>query len=99
MKTVSWPTSLRFLVSGMLIDVQYTVHRCSDALSLSPAAEYHQRYVLFCDAVLITPRDSYEMVKEHETIEALHERAKIMVDMEVLCEYRCISPTTGCSLQ
>ena len=30
--------------------------------------------------------DSYEMVKENETIEALHERAKIIVDMELLCE-------------
>ena len=30
--------------------------------------------------------DSYEMVKEHETIQALHERAKIIVDMELLCE-------------
>ena len=30
--------------------------------------------------------DSYEMVKEHEIIEALHERAKIIVDMELLCE-------------
>ena len=29
--------------------------------------------------------DSYEMVKENETIEALHERAKIIVDMELLC--------------
>ena len=29
--------------------------------------------------------DSYEMVKEHETIQALHERAKIIVDMELLC--------------
>ena len=25
------------------------------------------------------------MVKENETIEALHERAKIIVDMELLC--------------
>ena len=28
--------------------------------------------------------DSYEMVKENEAIEALHERAKIIVDMELL---------------
>ena len=28
--------------------------------------------------------DSYEMVKENETIEALHERAKTIVDMELL---------------
>ena len=28
--------------------------------------------------------DSYEMVKEHEKVEALHERAKMIADMELL---------------
>eukprot|EP01047_Picozoa_sp_COSAG01_P032945 COSAG01_NODE_2402_length_7759_cov_9.960313_9_plen_105_part_00 len=32
--------------------------------------------------------DSYEKVKENETIEALQERAKMIVDMELLCESR-----------
>ena len=44
-KTVSWPTSLRFLGSEMLIIVQQVVRRCSDVLSLSPASEYHRSYV------------------------------------------------------
>ena len=43
-KTVSWPTSLRFLGSEMLITVQQVVHRCSDVLSLPPASEYHRSY-------------------------------------------------------
>eukprot|EP01046_Picozoa_sp_COSAG06_P011555 COSAG06_NODE_662_length_13299_cov_6.298182_3_plen_38_part_00 len=34
------------------------------------------------------------MVKENETIEALHERAKIIVDMELLCaRIRSCQPT------
>jgi hypothetical protein len=35
---------------------------------------------------LVTGADSYEKVKENETVEALHERAKMIVDMELLCE-------------
>ena len=35
------------------------------------------------------------MVKENETIEALHERAKIIVDMELLCAR---APNPACSL-
>ena len=37
--------------------------------------------------VVFAVADSYEMVKEGETVEALHEQAKVIVDMELLCEY------------
>ena len=37
------------------------------------------------------------MVKENEIIEALHEQAKIIVDMELLCAY--IQPTAFITLQ
>ena len=43
--------------------------------------------VLMMNLIIAIMGDSYEMVKENETIEALHERAKIIVDMELLCEY------------
>jgi hypothetical protein len=33
------------------------------------------------------------MVKENETIEALHERAKIIMDMELLC---ACNPSPAC---
>ena len=41
--------------------------------------------VLMMNLIIAIMGDSYEMVKENETIEALHERAKIIVDMELLC--------------
>ena len=43
--------------------------------------------VLMMNLIIAIMGDSYEMVKENETIEALHERAKIIVDMELLCAY------------
>ena len=43
--------------------------------------------VLMMNLIIAIMADSYEMVKEHEIIEALHERAKIIVDMELLCKY------------
>ena len=45
--------------------------------------------VLMMNLIIAIMGDSYEKVKEHETIEALHERAKIIVDMELLC--KCIT--------
>ena len=42
--------------------------------------------VLMMNLIIAIMGDSYENVKENETIEALHERAKIIVDMELLCE-------------
>ena len=47
--------------------------------------------VLMMNLIIAIMGDSYENVKEHETIEALHEQAKVIVDMELLCEY--ILPT------
>ncbi len=43
--------------------------------------------VLMMNLIIAIMGDSYEAVKENETTEALHERAKIIVDMELLCEY------------
>ena len=43
--------------------------------------------MLMMNLIIAIMGDSYEKVKEHEVIEALHERAKIIVDMELLCEY------------
>ena len=45
--------------------------------------------VLMMNLIIAIMGDSYEMVKENETIEALHERAKVIVDMELLCETHC----------
>ena len=42
--------------------------------------------VLMMNLVIAIMGDSYEKVKEKETVEALHERAKVIVDMELLCE-------------
>ena len=46
--------------------------------------------VLMMNLIIAIMGDSYEMVKEHEMIEALHERAKIIVDIELLC--KCFLP-------
>ena len=53
------------------------------------AFEFFQIFVvvLMMNLIIAIMGDSYEMVKEHEIIEALHERAKIIVDMELLCAY------------
>jgi hypothetical protein len=42
--------------------------------------------VLMLNLIIAIMGDSYEKVKENETVEALHERAKVIVDMELLCE-------------
>ena len=42
--------------------------------------------VMMMNLIIAIMGDSYEKVKENETTEALHERAKIVVDMELLCE-------------
>ena len=42
-------------------------------------------FCVCCVIRLCCAGDSYENVKENETTEALHERAKIIVDMELLC--------------
>ena len=46
--------------------------------------------------MLVLAIDSYEKVKENETVEALHERAKMIVNMELLCEnyFTHAAPTT-----
>ena len=48
--------------------------------------------VLMMNLIIAIMGDSYEMVKENETVEALHGQAKVITDMELLCETRCISP-------
>jgi hypothetical protein len=51
--------------------------------------------VMMMNLIIAIMGDSYEKVKEHEFTEALHERAKIIVDYELLCE--CIaSIRTAC---
>ena len=42
--------------------------------------------VLMMNLMIAIMGDSYEKVKEKETVEALHERAKVIVDIELLCE-------------
>ena len=41
-------------------------------------------FLLMMNLVIAIMGDSYEMVKENEIVEALHERAKIIVDFELL---------------
>lgn len=42
--------------------------------------------VLMMNLIIAIMSDSYERVKENQTVAALHEQAKTIVDMELLCK-------------
>ena len=74
--------AVRVLVLRRHHPVRITVHvLCLACWLLNCAKSLLPRRMNVLIAIMA---DSYEMVKEHEKVEALHERAKMIADMELL---------------
>ena len=86
--SLAWRAAVFTMWRGMLGD--FDVDALEQPMSIVVFAIFQfVVVVLMMNLIIAIMGDSYEKVKENETTEALHERAKIIVDMELLCE--CIT--------
>ena len=78
----TWPAIL--MLCGFLFFV--VIILCASLSSLSSFHAHCAKSLLSrrMNVLIAIMADSYEMVKEHEKVEALHERAKMIADMELL---------------
>ena len=72
--------AVRVLVLRRRHSVRLSGRLCFDYRSVLSACLLPRRM----NVLIAIMADSYEMVKEHEKVEALHERAKMIADMELL---------------
>ena len=89
---VTWRAALFTMWRGMLGDFDVGILEQPSSIVMFVFFQFIV-VVLMMNLIIAIMGDSYEMVKEHEIIEALHEQAKIIVDMELLCAF--IQPTAS----